>query len=100
MAASHYSGMLPDPLRLKLGGLSERQLLVYEDFARLRVLPPSLPANVDGRNGMAYSDASPAIAAAPTPVLAEPVLLTAPQVMEKFAVSFFPLYLDSVQSPY
>ncbi|GAA5970047.1 hypothetical protein JCM3765_004764 [Sporobolomyces pararoseus] len=85
MAASHYSGMLPDPLRLKLGGLSERQLLVYEDFARLRVLPPALPSNVDGRNGMAYSEPSPAMAAAPTPVLAEPVLLTAPQVMEKFA---------------
>jgi len=87
MAASHYSGMLPDPLRLKLGGLSERQLLVYEEFARLRVLPPAPPASVDGRNGLVYSEPSPAIAAAPTPVLAEPVLLTAPQVMEKFAVS-------------
>jgi len=87
MAASHYSGMLPDPLRLKLGGLSERQLLVYEEFARLRVLPPALPTSVDGRNGLVYSEPSPAVAAAPTPVLAEPVLLTAPQVMEKFAVS-------------
>lgn len=85
MAASHYSGMLPDPLRLKLGGLSERQLLVYEEFARLRVLPPALPTSVDGRNGLVYSEPSPAVAAAPTPVLAEPVLLTAPQVMEKFA---------------
>ncbi|GJN94007.1 hypothetical protein Rhopal_007070-T1 [Rhodotorula paludigena] len=36
MAASHYSGMLPDPLRLKLGGLSPQQLQVYKDFARLR----------------------------------------------------------------
>ncbi|GAA6061543.1 hypothetical protein JCM10212_002750 [Sporobolomyces blumeae] len=84
MAASHYSGMLPDPLRLKLGGLSERQLLVYEDFARLRTLPPALPT-VDGRNGLVYADQSPAIAAASTPILAEPVLLTASQVMEKFA---------------
>ncbi|GJN93365.1 hypothetical protein Rhopal_006418-T1 [Rhodotorula paludigena] len=40
MAASHYSGMLPDSLRLKLGGLSPQQLQVYEDFARLRT--PSL----------------------------------------------------------
>ncbi|GAA5929761.1 CCR4-NOT core subunit CDC39 [Sporobolomyces koalae] len=85
MAASHYSGMLPDPLRLKLGGLSDRQLLVYEDFARLRVLPPALPTALDGRNGAAYSEPSPAMAAAPTPVVAEPVLFTAPQVMEKFA---------------
>ena len=35
MAASHYSGMLPDPLRLKLGGLQSSQLLVYEDFGRV-----------------------------------------------------------------
>ena len=35
MAASHYSGMLPDPLRLKLGGLQTNQLRVYEDFGRV-----------------------------------------------------------------
>lgn len=34
MAASHYSGMLPDPLRLKLGGLQPSQMRVYEDFGR------------------------------------------------------------------
>lgn len=38
MAASHYSGMLPDPLRLKLGGLQPTQLQVYEDFSRSRTL--------------------------------------------------------------
>lgn len=38
MAASHYSGMLPDPLRLKLGGLQPLQLQVYEDFSRVRTL--------------------------------------------------------------
>lgn len=38
MAASHYSGMLPDPLRLKLGGLQSTQLQVYEDFSRSRTL--------------------------------------------------------------
>lgn len=38
MAASHYSGMLPDPLRLKLGGLQPQQLQVYEDFSRVRTL--------------------------------------------------------------
>lgn len=38
MAASHYSGMLPDPLRLKLGGLQSQQLQVYEDFSRVRSL--------------------------------------------------------------
>ena len=38
MAASHYSGMLPDPLRLKLGGLQPQQLQVYEDFSSVRAL--------------------------------------------------------------
>ncbi|GAA5831623.1 hypothetical protein JCM11251_000773 [Rhodosporidiobolus azoricus] len=79
MAASHYSGMLPDPLRLKLGGLSPSQLQVYEDFARLRVLPPA-----DGRNGVVYAD-SPALSAAAAPQPAEPTVLSGPQAMEKFA---------------
>lgn len=35
MAASHYSGMLPDPLRLKLGGLQPNQVRVYEDFGKV-----------------------------------------------------------------
>lgn len=34
MAASHYSGMLPDPLRLKLGGLQPNQVKVYEEFGK------------------------------------------------------------------
>ncbi|KAH8917964.1 Not1-domain-containing protein, partial [Atractiella rhizophila] len=34
IAASHYSGMLPDPLRLDLTGLTQKQLQVYQDFAR------------------------------------------------------------------
>ncbi|BGP66545.1 CCR4-NOT core subunit cdc39 [Rhodotorula toruloides] len=91
MAASHYSGMLPDPLRLKLGGLSPQQLQVYEDFARLRTLPPA----ADGRNGALYAE-SPAMAAANVPqaaaaaaaaaaVVADAGVLTAPQAMEKFA---------------
>ncbi|BGP21039.1 hypothetical protein JCM10213_002926 [Rhodosporidiobolus nylandii] len=80
MAASHYSGMLPDPLRLKLGGLSQSQLQVYEDFARLRTVPPA----VDGRNGVVY-DQSPALSAAHVPTaIAEPAVLTGPQAMEKF----------------
>ncbi|GAA5967764.1 hypothetical protein JCM8115_006439 [Rhodotorula mucilaginosa] len=89
MAASHYSGMLPDPLRLKLGGLSPPQLQVYEDFARLRA---TLPPAVDGRNGAMYAD-SPALApavtapqiAAAAAIAADTVLLSGPQVMEKFA---------------
>ncbi|GEM11861.1 CCR4-NOT transcription complex subunit 1 [Rhodotorula toruloides] len=91
MAASHYSGMLPDPLRLKLGGLSPQQLQVYEDFARLRALPPA----ADGRNGALYAE-SPTMAAANVPqaaaaaaaaaaVVAEAGVLTASQAMEKFA---------------
>ncbi|PLW31488.1 hypothetical protein PCANC_21076 [Puccinia coronata f. sp. avenae] len=32
MAASHYSGMLPNPLKLKLGGLEPEQLRIYEEF--------------------------------------------------------------------
>ncbi|MBW0484102.1 hypothetical protein O181_023817 [Austropuccinia psidii MF-1] len=35
MAASHYSGMLPSPLRLKLGGLEPEQLRIYEEFAHV-----------------------------------------------------------------
>lgn len=89
MAASHYSGMLPDPLRLKLGGLSPPQLQVYEDFSRLRA---TLPPTVDVRNGAIYGD-SPALApagaapqiAAAAAVAADSVLLSGPQVMEKFA---------------
>lgn len=38
MAASHYSGMLPDPLRLKLGGLQPQQLQVYDDFSQVRTM--------------------------------------------------------------
>ncbi|GAA6009388.1 hypothetical protein JCM10207_003757 [Rhodosporidiobolus poonsookiae] len=80
MAASHYSGMLPDPLRLKLGGLSASQLKVYEDFSRVRTLPPT-----DGRNGVAYGE-SPALDAAHVPqAIAEPAALSAQQAMEKFA---------------
>ncbi|GAA5866964.1 hypothetical protein JCM3774_003736 [Rhodotorula dairenensis] len=89
MAASHYSGMLPDPLRLKLGGLSPPQLQVYEDFSRLRA---TIPAVIDGRNGAMYAD-SPALApaitapqiAAAAAIAADTVLLSGPQVMEKFA---------------
>ncbi|GAA5988666.1 hypothetical protein JCM10908_003667 [Rhodotorula pacifica] len=89
MAASHYSGMLPDPLRLKLGGLSPPQLQVYEDFSRLRT---AIPPVVDGRNGAMYAD-SPAMApavtapqiAAAAAIAADTVLLSGPQVMEKFA---------------
>ncbi|GAA6025465.1 hypothetical protein JCM8202_003622 [Rhodotorula sphaerocarpa] len=89
MAASHYSGMLPDPLRLKLGGLSPPQLQVYEDFSRLRA---TLPPTVDVRNVAIYGD-SPALApagaapqiAAAAAVAADSVLLSGPQVMEKFA---------------
>ncbi|KAH9440897.1 hypothetical protein Pst134EB_029549 [Puccinia striiformis f. sp. tritici] len=36
MAASHYSGMLPNPLKLKLGGLEPEQLRIYEEFANVR----------------------------------------------------------------
>lgn len=36
MAASHYSGMLPNPLKLKLGGLEPEQLRIYEEFSAVR----------------------------------------------------------------
>ncbi|KNE88983.1 hypothetical protein, variant [Puccinia striiformis f. sp. tritici PST-78] len=36
MAASHYSGMLPNPLKLKLGGLEPDQLRIYEETANVR----------------------------------------------------------------
>lgn len=36
MASAHYSSMLPSQLRLKLGGLDQEQLRIYEDFANPR----------------------------------------------------------------
>ena len=86
MAASHYSGMLPDPLRLKLGVLSPQQLQVYEDFSRVRTL--QIQAAEELRNGGGLYD-SPGMAPAQVPLLAEggapPALLTGPQAMDKFA---------------
>ncbi|KAM0747379.1 Not1-domain-containing protein [Meredithblackwellia eburnea MCA 4105] len=88
MAASHYSGMLPDPLRLKLGGLQPLQLQVYEDFSRVRTL--QIQAEEQRLGGVAYVTDSPAMAAAqppeqepaPAPI---PTVLSGPQAMEKFA---------------
>ncbi|KAK4700026.1 CCR4-NOT transcription complex subunit 1, partial [Phenoliferia sp. Uapishka_3] len=85
MAASHYSGMLPDPLRLKLGGLQPLQLQVYEDFSRVR----SLQIQAEQRLGGAAYAESPALAAAHVPQVADagaaPSVLSGPQAMEKFA---------------
>lgn len=111
MAASHYSGMLPDPLRLKLGGLQPLQLQVYEDFSRVRTLqiqagtlpPHPIPVcrvltdacslSEEQRLGAApYSSDSPALAAAQAPSASDPAVptvLSGPQAMEKFAVRFF-----------
>ncbi|KAG0146562.1 hypothetical protein CROQUDRAFT_657201 [Cronartium quercuum f. sp. fusiforme G11] len=47
MAASHYSGMLPSPLRLKLGGLEPDQLRIYEEFSVAQ--PP--PTQSHGEQG-------------------------------------------------
>lgn len=41
MAASHYSGMLPSPLKLKLGGLEPEQLRIYEEFSTVHEQPSS-----------------------------------------------------------
>lgn len=108
MAASHYSGMLPDPLRLKLGGLQPEQLRVYEDFARIRNLQvpistePVLRNGTPGATAAAYNE-SPAVAAVqqqqqqqiiaaaqnPTemlpPVAAQPAAVSGQQAMERFA---------------
>ncbi|KDE03641.1 hypothetical protein MVLG_05891 [Microbotryum lychnidis-dioicae p1A1 Lamole] len=87
MAASHYSGMLPDPLRLKLGGLQPQQLHVYEDFSRVR----SLQMQAEQRNAGAYGPDSPAISAAIASQATDalvgglPSQLSPVQAMEKFA---------------
>lgn len=109
MAASHYSGMLPDPLRLKLGGLQPQQLQVYEDFSLVRTLQiqagtryffrmmsdvSSTDASLNAeeqRNGIAaYSAESPALPPAQVAEALPPVptILSGPQAMEKFAVGF------------
>ena len=82
MAASHYSGMLPDPLRLKLGGLQPQQLKVYEDFGRIRALSAQF-------DGAADSAAAAAAAAAVGGVRDESPApeaggLSIAQAMEKF----------------
>ncbi|KAJ3175056.1 hypothetical protein HDU87_006452 [Geranomyces variabilis] len=42
-AASRYPSTLPDPLRLKIGGLNGQQLRVYEDFSRVAQTAPPPP---------------------------------------------------------
>jgi putative NIF3 family GTP cyclohydrolase 1 type 2 len=42
MTAQHYSQVLPDALRIKLGGLQPDQMRVYEDFSRARTGLPVL----------------------------------------------------------
>ncbi|KPV72766.1 uncharacterized protein RHOBADRAFT_38864 [Rhodotorula graminis WP1] len=82
MAASHYSGMLPDPLRLKLGGLSMQQLQVYEDFARLRTpAPPGTLPGLPGGGGVGMPGGGPNGAGAAV----ESAAMSAPQAMERFA---------------
>jgi CCR4-NOT transcription complex subunit 1 len=56
MAASHYSGMLPDPLRLKLGGLQPQQLQVYEDFSRVRSLQIQAGASPSSSSSRSLTD--------------------------------------------
>ncbi|KAM0787180.1 hypothetical protein ACM66B_006427 [Microbotryomycetes sp. NB124-2] len=93
MAASHYSGMLPDPLRLKLGGLQPQQLQVYEDFARIRSL--QVP---DGKNGFVDDVALLAPEVADDGVT-DTAPLSGPQAMDKFATLMTELESLLAQEP-
>ncbi|KEI41517.1 uncharacterized protein L969DRAFT_58634 [Mixia osmundae IAM 14324] len=104
MAASHYSGMLPDPLRLKLEGLAPAQLRVYEEFGRPRVMPSAAaetpdvrsrtavaatrtaPATRDGVGSDSGLPVAPATPAEPTS-LAAASMLPVQQTLDKFAHS-------------
>ncbi|KAJ3214619.1 hypothetical protein HDU67_001427 [Dinochytrium kinnereticum] len=69
-AASRYPSSLPDPLRLKAGGLTPLQLRVYEDFSRIAKAAPDAserlsrlrPENSSATNA-AYDDNAPQIQA-------------------------------------
>ncbi|KAJ3299964.1 hypothetical protein HK104_005661 [Borealophlyctis nickersoniae] len=50
-AASRYPSTLPEPLRLKPGGLTLQQFRVYEDFARIARAPPASQAEANERAG-------------------------------------------------
>lgn len=81
MAASHYSGMLPDPLRLKLGGLQPGQTRVYEEFGKRAIstfLRPEVATHEDGAVHAGQGAASQYEGAAPGG------LLTAQQASEIF----------------
>ncbi|KAK4047791.1 CCR4-NOT core subunit cdc39 [Microbotryomycetes sp. JL201] len=94
MAASHYSGMLPDPLRLKLGGLQPQQLQVYEDFARVR----SLQVSLDGKNGL-IDDASLLTSEGAEDAIADGAALSGSQAMDKFAALINELEVLLAQDP-
>lgn len=43
LTVSHYASLLPDPLRIQLGGLQPDQVRVYDEFGRPRVAPLAPP---------------------------------------------------------
>ena len=50
LTVSHYASLLPDPLRIQLGGLHPDQVRVYDEFGRPRVAPLA-PPNVAAAAG-------------------------------------------------
>ncbi|KAJ3024175.1 hypothetical protein HKX48_005578 [Thoreauomyces humboldtii] len=97
-AASRYPSTLPDPLRLKIGGLNGQQLRVYEDFSRVgqnaappmeqvdavsKDLPRSGPLRTEQMRIDVGSPAVPVVARSPNNDSAAPNAIQ--QSLDKFA---------------
>lgn len=82
-ANSRYPASLPEPLRLRPGGLVPQQLKVYEDFLRL-----PRPDNIDRTKPAGFPGEKTAIGPNSSE---DPDTMPLPlnKVVEKFNVSFF-----------
>ncbi|KAI8922013.1 CCR4-Not complex component, Not1-domain-containing protein [Powellomyces hirtus] len=106
-AASRYPSTLPDPLRLKIGGLNGQQLRVYEDFSRVaqNATPridqvDKIPRNGSSRMDMRTETASAILAASGrSPAEDGTVSISVQQALEKFAHQISELEKHITQVP-
>ncbi|KAJ3039081.1 hypothetical protein HDV00_012639 [Rhizophlyctis rosea] len=86
-AASRYPSTLPEPLRLKPGGLSLQQFRVYEDFTRIVRHAPA-PQEMNERPARPFGqrqEGAPMIGAGLAGIEDANAPLPLPQLLEKFA---------------
>jgi CCR4-NOT transcription complex subunit 1 len=80
-AASHYSNLLPDPLRMKLNGLQPQQLQVYEDFGQRAA---SAQLELPNRTTTPGSLEDGLLAGPDGQLQGAPLMLTVQQAVDKF----------------